>query len=198
MMNRHTNSGVPGDNDSSLLHQFCEGSEDAAERLYSRYGERLRRLADHRLGGDLRQRVDADDIVQSVFRTFFRRAVQGDYELPDGEELWSLLVVIGLNKVRGQAVRHRAQRRDVSRTTHTGDVEVDDSGLMVLRLAIDDLLMTLPASHREIIELRIDRYEVGEIAEVTKRSRRTVERVLQQFREHLREILWPEHDDAPN
>ncbi len=49
---------------------------------------------------DLAGRVDADDIVQSVFRTFFRRVAKGDYEVPDGEELWKLFLVIALNKVR--------------------------------------------------------------------------------------------------
>jgi hypothetical protein len=34
--------------------------------------------------------VDAVDLVQSIFRTFFRRVRRGCYDVPDGEELWKL------------------------------------------------------------------------------------------------------------
>lgn len=205
-----TNSAVMTDNelmtesseesDDILLKQFCAGSEDAAERLFARYGDRLHEVAERKLGRDLLQRVDADDIVQSIFRTFFRRAINGDYQVPEGEELWKLLLVIGLNKVKGQAARHRAQRRDVSRSSES-DFQLgfcpttDESGFHLLKMAVGELVGTLPQSHGQIVRLRIEGYEVREIADTTERSRRTVERVLQQFRSHLREMVWPEHDE---
>ncbi len=185
--------------DETLLRLFCAGSEDAAARLFERYGGRLYDVAERQLGNDLLQRVDADDIVQSVFRTFFRRAINGEYQVPKGEELWRLLLVIGLNKVRSQGVRHRAQRRDVSRTANCSDSTKpaqDQTGFVVLKMAIDDLVSSFPEAHRHIVNLRIEGFEIGEIANKTKRSHRTVERVLQQFRNHLQEVIHPEHDDT--
>src|SRR5262245_55855145 len=85
--------------DRSLLKRFRAGDADAATQLYLRYAERLRTLARTRVGRDLAPRIDAEDIVQSVFRTFFRRAALGQYHVPDGEELWKLFLVIGLNKI---------------------------------------------------------------------------------------------------
>ena len=38
---------------------------------------------------------------------------QGDYDVPPGEELWGLLLVIALNKIRTEETFHRAAKRDV-------------------------------------------------------------------------------------
>ena len=58
--------------DHSLLRRFRGGSEDAATQLYLRYAHRLRALARAKCAPDLAQRLDVEDIVQSVFGSFFR------------------------------------------------------------------------------------------------------------------------------
>ena len=78
----------PGPTDASLLRRFRRGEQDAATELYLRYADRLRTLAARKASTDLKRRVDAEDIVQSVFRTFFRRAAGGQYDAPTGDELW--------------------------------------------------------------------------------------------------------------
>src|SRR5947209_2967579 len=106
--------------DGSLLRRFRAGSDQAATELYLRYALRIHQLAEAICGDDLAQRLDADDIVQSVFSSFFRRAREGHYEVPDGEELWKLLMVIALNKIRASGNFHRAARRDVGVTRQVG------------------------------------------------------------------------------
>ena len=177
--------------DASLLVRFQSGEDDAATALYTRYAERLITIADSNTGDDLSARVDAEDIVQSVFRTFFRRLSDGHYMIPEGEELWKLLLVIALNKVRMIAVRHRAAKRDVGSTQAIGDRQLYDlpDAAEVLRLTIDDIVNTLPEIHQRIIHLRIDGFEIGEITAQAPVSRRTVERVLQSFRVKLRSTL---------
>ena len=64
----------------------------------------------------LASRVDPEDIVQSVFRSFFQRAITDAYSVPAGQDLWKLLLTIALNKVRSQGVYHRAAKRDVLRS----------------------------------------------------------------------------------
>ncbi|MFO0067017.1 MAG: helix-turn-helix domain-containing protein, partial [Pirellulaceae bacterium] len=39
--------------------------------------------------------------------------------------------------------------------------------------------------HRDVVRLRIEGFEVNQIAEKLQRSKRTVERILQGFREQL-------------
>jgi RNA polymerase sigma-70 factor (ECF subfamily) len=177
--------------DSSLLVRFQAGEDDAATALYTRYAERLMQLANRSTGDDLSARVDAEDIVQSVFRTFFRRVSDGHYLIPESEELWKLLLVIALNKVRMIAEHHRAAKRDVSHTRFLGTHEVANTtdATEVLRMTIDDILVTLPESHQQIVYARIDGYEIGEIAERVSMSRRSVERILQSFRKRLEKTL---------
>ena len=56
---------------------------------------------------------------------------------------------------------------------------------MFLRLVLDEQMAELPESNRAIVRMRMEGYEVGEIAERAGRSRRTVERVLRDFRDRL-------------
>ncbi|MCA9191309.1 MAG: sigma-70 family RNA polymerase sigma factor [Planctomycetales bacterium] len=178
--------------DSSLLGRMQRGESEAAYSIYVRYAERLLELARRQTGRELSSRMDAEDIVQSVFRTFFRRASAGQYEIPEGDVLWKLLLVIALNKIRSQASHHRAAKRDVGRTQSLPDAglhaELESCDAeKVLQMCIDDLLEDLPEASQQAIRMRIEGYEVSEIAEKTKRSKRTVERVLHAFRAKLQE-----------
>ncbi|MCA9172965.1 MAG: hypothetical protein KDB14_00550 [Planctomycetales bacterium] len=200
------NSEATGDNspddlsDQTLLRRFQSGEQDAATALYLRYAKRLQQLAKAQTADELAVRVDPEDVVQSVFRTFFRRAAEGHYEIPDGEELWKLFLVIALNKVRRIGQFHRAAKRNIASTRQfqqqseagTSDKSADDQAFMVLRMTVDDLLKQQSESQREIIMLRIEGHDIGTIAEWTGRAKRTVERVLQQFRETMSQMLQEE------
>lgn len=183
--------------DHSLLQKLKGGHESAATALYQRYAAHLRALTARQSSAALAARMDPDDIVQSVFRTFFRRATNDQYEVPRGEDLWKLFLVIALNKIRNAAAHHTAAKRDVRQTVHLGDttgtghtaVTPDDTDTTALRLVIDDVIAALPESSREMVRMRIDGHEVADIAARTARSKRSVERVLQQFRDQLQGLL---------
>ncbi len=198
-------NAVTDASDRSLLGRLRSGDNDAARSLYMRYASRLLSLANRKTSADLATRVDPEDIVQSVFRTFFRRASAGQYEVPEGEELWKLLLVIALNKVRAQGNFHRAGRRDIGRTQalpeDTRPLEHEDQRLaeQILQMSIDEIAAQLPESSRQIIRLRIEGNSIQEIAESTCRSKRTIERVLQSFRaDLLAGISAPEQQQESN
>jgi len=186
--------------DQTLLMRFRRGDSDAATALYLRYAKRLRSLAAKQTAGTLSVRMDPDDVVQTVFRTFFRRAATGHYQIPDGEELWKLFLVIALNKIRDLGDYHRAAKRNIQRTVgleNTGqsdstNISTEEDSLHVLNLTIDDLLQSMSPSQREIVTLRIRGHEVNEISATCKRAKRTVERVLQEFRQQLFDQLAKE------
>ncbi len=177
--------------DHVLLKRFREGEQDAATALYVRYSRRLQALAKSKTSTTLASRFDPEDIVQSVFRTFFRRVSGGLYDVPAGDELWQLLLVIALNKIRDLAVYHRAQKRDVTKTEGEGGVNIaagdpmQSDSMDVLKVVLDDFLEQLPTSHAAVARMRMEGYQVDEIATRTKRSKRTVERVLNDLRKHL-------------
>lgn len=192
---RPSSTAGPGPSDHSLLQRLRRGSEDAATQLYLRYAHRLRALARARTSADLAQRLDVDDIVQSVFGSFFRGASKGYYDVPAGEELWKLFLVIALNKIRAKGAYHRAAKRDVRLTAPADLLELgdgpehDEAAYTFLQLVIDEALGKLPEAQRRMVELRIEGHEVSEIASLTQRSKRTVERVLQDFRKQLADLL---------
>ena len=172
-----TDNSASEPSDGSLLRRLRKGEQDAATRLYLRYAKRLHGLATAQTGQDLKSRVDAEDIVQSVFRTFFRRAQEGHYEVPDGEEIWKLFLVIGLHQPgEGQEP----------------DRVADQMAETTLRMVIDEILLNLNDSQKEIVTMRMEGAQVDEIAQATKRSHRTVERTLQKFRELLQKQIQEE------
>lgn len=190
---REPAAGVAGHprTDDSLLRLYQSGDDGAATALFLRYAARLRALAREYCAPPYAGRFDADDVVQSVFRAFFHGARRRAYAVPPSGELWGLLMVLALNKIRNLVSHHRAGKRAVQQTTSLPDFDshpalaADDSAAALLRLVMDEHLEGLPESNRAIIRLRIDGHAVAEIAHATGRSRRTVERVLQEFRARL-------------
>lgn len=188
-----SDGGTPSDH--SLLRRFKRGNQDAATQLYLRYAHRLRALVQAHCSTALTRRLDADDIVQSVFRRFFRRVSQGDYDVPPGEELWGLFLVIALNKIRAEETFHRASKRDVRVTAEVPPDDVpgqdgsEEAAFTVLHLTIEDALRDMPDSLRTMVELRIQGHEVADIAARIGRSKRTIERSLQEVRTRLRVLL---------
>lgn len=191
----------PSATDGSLVRRFCRGENDAATQLYLRYAERLSRLARQSMSSKLALRVDPEDVVQSVFRTFFRRTSEGLLDVPPGDQLWQLLLVIAMNKVRHLGRYHRQQKRDVSRTVSSDAIvssdryEGDHVPMTILELVIRDLLDNLTDVQRQMVEMRIQGYTAPEISRATKRCSRTVERVIRRFRDDLKRHVEGYHDD---
>ena len=180
--------------DKSLMRRLKEGNDDAATALYLRYAQRLQRLADAQVSPGMAVRVDPEGVVQSVFRTFFRRAASGQYEVAEKEDLWKLLLVMALNKIRSAGAFHRAAKRDLGKTqTLPGQLgnatEGNETALNILKLTIQEVVGDLPEEQRIIVWLRIEGHEVSEIAEQTGRAKRSVERILQSFRQKLSDSI---------
>lgn len=204
-MSAHENAGAAdgclprregGPSDGSLLRDVRCGNQQAATVLYQRYAERLRLLARKRSSRDLAGRLDEDDIVQSAFGSFFRGVSNGSYDVPAGEEIWKLFLVITMNKVRAKGAYHRAARRDVRHTAGGEGIErVPDTiattahAATLLRLSVEEALGRLPAEQERAVRLRMEECEVAEIASALGRSKRTVERLLQEGRARLGELL---------
>lgn len=181
--------------DHSLLEQYRQGDQQAALALYLRYAHRLRGLTRAQLSEELAGRVDVDDILQSVWGSFFQGVNAALYDVPPGKDLWRLLLVIALHKIRGQGTYHQADKRDLRRTESLDGAATlvqgteDHAALEFLRLVVDEALESMPSPQKEMVQLRMEEYSVAEIAAKTGRSKRTVERLLQQARVQLGSIL---------
>lgn len=170
--------------DHYLLSSIQRGDREALGELYVRYADRLGRLVATRAGG----LYDADDVVQSAFRTFITTADNGHYDLPNGRDLWGLLVAIALNKLRSRARYDTARKR--SPAGRVGPAEVvpcGDEGSD--GVDVRDALDQLTPDERELVELRVAGHAVEDIARRVGRSKRTVERQLQSCRDTLAKVV---------
>jgi DNA-directed RNA polymerase specialized sigma24 family protein len=96
--------------------------ENAARQIWDLYVRDLLSLARHRLDRKVRRRVDEDDILQSVYKSFCLRRQHGELDLRDRDHLWHVLVLLTLRKVVNASKTHRAIRRDVGReVTSSGE-----------------------------------------------------------------------------
>lgn len=177
--------------DRDLLAALRAGDQQAAEQLYNRYARRLKALAEKKTGKDLAHRFDSEDVIQSVFRCFFERARNGLYDVPTGGDLWPLLLVIALQKVRAYGTHHRAGRRDVRREQageEDNSVQAASQRLRsedpqsLLQLIAEETLDRLPEPHRQVSRWRLEGYDHEEIARLAGRSKRTIERIFQECR----------------
>ncbi|MCH9654821.1 MAG: hypothetical protein K0U89_13250 [Planctomycetes bacterium] len=100
-------------NSQELLQMYQNGQSEAAAAIFDRYVARLIALARSRIGPKLLRRVDAEDIVQSAYRSFFVHAKRDEYQLNKAGDLWRLLASITLHKLYGQFEKHTAAKRSI-------------------------------------------------------------------------------------
>jgi RNA polymerase sigma factor (sigma-70 family) len=109
---------IPGDL-TQIIHQLRSDDprerDEAARLVWEHYFRDLLALAHRHLGWRIRQRVDAEDVLQSMYASVCRRQQRGEFELYDRDDFWKLLVTITLNKARNAAKWHQRARRDVAR-----------------------------------------------------------------------------------
>jgi len=188
--------------DVELIERWRSGDEQAAAALYQRYVERISQLVSGHLSAKLAQRLDADDVVQSVFRTVFRRSQAGSFTFEGDGDLWKLLATISLNKARSHARRNTSQKRDIGREAQLA--EGDDLGnYMAMRLsdppdiadavAFNETLATLfdrlPDAEAVILQGRLEGRSQLEIAEQLGVTTRTVRRKLQMIQRTVGELF---------
>jgi RNA polymerase sigma-70 factor (ECF subfamily) len=194
-----------------LIQQAIAGEDDAAAQIVENHTDALVRVARQRIGNKLGQRVDAEDVLQSVYRSFFGRLQEGQYELQTGRDLWNLLVRMTLNKICRQATYHQRQKRDMGQEQVAGQssVEVplanlargdepDPQDAVLLVETVEKLMNSLKPEDRPIIELRLQGYKTPEIAQQTGRAERSIRRIFERLKEKLeRAILLDDFMSGP-
>lgn len=176
-----------------LIERIRTGDSQASEQLFSRYAQRLVRLAERQLSRGLAGRLDGEDVVQSALRSFFNRDAQGKFSIDDSTQLWRLLVKITVDKARAKARHHTAQARDVGAEAQGGHDHLaatlargpSPDEAVVLIDEIDAVLKGLPEIHGDILRRRLEGASVAETATALRVSRQTVYRSLQLLQQRL-------------
>jgi RNA polymerase sigma-70 factor (ECF subfamily) len=186
------------DSFAEFLGRFRAGDSVASREVFRRFAHRLIALARVRFGAGLRHKVDPEDVVQSAYKSFFRRYGRGDdLDVGNWNSLWGLLTLITVRKCAERVAYHRADCRDATR-----EVAVPASGAgaywaealsreptpleaVLLEEAVDRLLSGLDEDERPIVELSLRGHTSREISEIVDRPERTVRRLRERVRARL-------------
>ncbi len=187
-----------GEEFAELLERLERGEQDAYTEVFERFANRLIPLARSQLDARTRQKLDAEDVLQSAFRSFFSRQANGEFNLAGWGSMWGVLVVITLRKCGRRRSQWRAARRDVRREQHveaeggepamesdrwlTDQSEPTPAEAAMLADLLEHLMAQLDERERTVLELRLQGFNIAEICSRIQRSERTVHRILTDVR----------------
>ena len=190
---------MPGRSDSFVAHKdtlakqldrFLAGDEAAAFQVYERYQQRLLALANRKIGPHLRPKVEPESIAETVFRSVLMGVADGKYCVPEGGSLWNLMAFLTDRKILKRIDR-------INTIKAGGQVKAVDEGEFRLAelasgeptpdevAAFADQLQLIRSRVKPqsfaIIELLLDDYKIGEIAEIQQVSRWAIRRRLDEI-----------------
>lgn len=186
---------------SHWIHQLSEGNQNAAFRLWERYGPALQRLAKSRFQMALNASFDEHDLAQSVFFALWKHAGSGGVEeIRDRTELWWLLLEMTRRRAMARLAYNQAEKRNARRNQPTGTSDSDAidpfSQISDSREMPPEMIVILNDEHQRFMSLlrddtlrniagqKLEGYSVEEIATRMNLSSRTVIRKLNLIREH--------------
>lgn len=153
-----------------LVRRAKHGDDDALDRLFRRYYDRVRRIVKMRLGSKLKAKLEIEDILQDTFVT----AVEAfdRFEMRDDASLINWLARLAEHKIIAAADYHSAKKRDSGREVRLHKRTYDDSSAISQELAdsidgpstlveqselkgiIEDCISELSRDYRELVLLR--------------------------------------------
>lgn len=184
-----------------LMARLRAGDEDASAVVFRRFVGKLVALAARQFDLGMRERADAEGVVQSVYRSFFTRHAQGQFAPADWDALWGLLAVIALRKCAKRRNYLRAAVRDPLREVATGqaegsswtwepiDREPTPPEAVALAETVEGLLSDLEGGEREIACRFLQGHTAEEIAVASGCSERTARRLRSRLKLRLRRLL---------
>jgi len=181
----------------NLLQRWRDGDEQAADELFEAYIDGLLGYVRRRMSPALARRLDPEDVVQSVYRSFFTRARDGQFVIERSGDLWRLLLGISFNKLQSQVEHHTAGKRSFRKESHATASDAAESAfqpaaggptveeVLAVSEELDRLVASLPERHREILDRRLQGESIPDIAAAVGRSERSIRRVLGACRDDL-------------
>lgn len=157
-------------------------------------------LARSRLDPLVRQKMDPEDVMQSVFKSFFWRQAEGQWDLGNWDSLWSVLALLTVRKCCRWAGYYRGLGRDVRRETSPHreddssasweflDREPTPDEAAALVETVERVMRGLEGYHRDIFQMSLQGFGPAEISVQAGVSERSVQRVLKRVRERLADM----------
>ena len=165
----------------------------AAAELDERYRARLCQLVEREMNCRFRRKEDPEDVVQSAFRTFYRRNAQGEFHIDSSVDLWRLLETITRHKILKHVQKLGAEKRDPIREQYPegDDLQGRDPTPAEAAIAADLMeksLAGLDETYVQVFHMRLQNCAEEEIAATLGCSRRQVHNRLHLIRQRLQRL----------
>lgn len=178
-----------------LIAGLRDGDHVACAEFCNQYGVMLERVAAKQLSHRLVRRIGPEDVVQSAYRTFFRRVAEGQFDLPDNDSLWNLMCAITLQKARRVARDQGRQKRSFNQEQYfdprqsnpnLGEDRLEGKSTTPLDEAmvadqLFSLLDSLGDEECQVLDLKLQQFTNDEIADRLACSERTVRRLTKKI-----------------
>jgi RNA polymerase sigma-70 factor (ECF subfamily) len=187
--------------DDSQFHQDEPAPTRAAEVAFDLFARRLIGLARVHLDARLQHKIDPEDVVQSVYKSFLVRYKDLPLDNDEAGGLWNLLTVITLRKCADRVRYHRAECRDINLEVApaAGDDGVETwraaigkeptpEHAAILTETVEALFHDLSNGERAVVELSLQGYSTQEISDRLGRAERSVRRLRERVRRQLERL----------
>lgn len=195
---------------SHWIDQAKDGNSVAAHQLWHHYYDRLIRAARQNLRGQNQGMADEEDIVVSVFESFYRAAENGRFpDLSGRDDLWRLLLTMSARKIVDKRRHDRRQRRGAGAKLRSieqpggedeaviqviGNEPTPDMVLMMTE-SFERLLAHLGVGQlRDLAVGKMEGFSNAELAIRFQCSERTIERRLHLIREKCQQELMDQNE----
>lgn len=168
---------------------FAAGEPDIATEVFDRFRSRLVALARQRIKDPrLLAKFDPEDIVQSVFLTFWRHCKDGEFALEDWDSFWNLLAKITERRCHKywklyQQTAKRDMDREAGNAAEAGSAATDPVRAVIVSDLLDRVLSQLDENAQLTLVLKLQGCTESEICEALKCSIRSVRRRAAYIRE---------------
>ena len=162
---------MSGFDERRALHErAAAGTESVAWELDHQFRDRLCGMVDREMNEIYKRRQDPEDVVQSVFLSFYRRAANGEYRFEHTGALWNLLKRIARNKIIKRRDKDRAAKRDITREADVEEARLPAQPFTVAQAhlfgeALEAALKGMCSPAPEIFQLQLYGYTVAEVIE---------------------------------
>jgi RNA polymerase sigma factor (sigma-70 family) len=177
----------------SLVGRLNAGARSAANEVDGQYRSKLCRLVEREMNRRFRRREDPEDVVQSAFRTFYRRNALGEFRIDTSVDLWRLLETITRHKILKHVEKHGAGKRNPKREEYPdgddlhGQAPTPEEAAVAADL-MEKALAGLDETYVRVFHLRLANCTEEEIAAKLGCTRAFVRTKLQRIRDRLHRL----------
>ena len=179
---------------SAILNNARNGDSIAEATVHREFVDKLVRVASRRINSRFQAKVAPEEVVQSVFASFFRRHRDQEYHFDSWNDLWAFLLRITICKCADRIAEFQTLKRNILREVRpTNESDSDPKPylktggptaeeVVIFEDTLDQLLNKLDKRQQKVVCLRLQGMSNLEISQVIGRTERSVYRMLQKIK----------------